>query len=34
VTLGRWLTPMCLCLWPSSIIRYCPRGGDALQLGR
>ena len=31
-TLGKFLTPMCLCS-PSSISWYRPKGGDALQLG-
>ena len=31
-TLGKFLTPMCLCS-PSSISWYRPKGGDALRLG-
>ena len=31
-TLGKFLTPMCLCS-PSSISWYRPKGGDALWLG-
>ena len=31
-TLGKFLTPMCLCS-PSSISWYQPKGGDALRLG-
>ena len=31
-SLGKFLTPMCLCS-PSSISCYRPKGGDALQLG-
>ena len=31
-TLGKFLTPVCLCS-PSSISWYRPKGGDALRLG-